>query len=151
MKILPQWAVLFACVCSPVLLAPRAAYADDPSSAAAPEQGVWQKHEYNFAYMGFTSTYSCDGLADKLKLLLIAAGARKDAKSQPGACASGFGRPDKFARASLTFYTLAPGSGDGSSSSAPANPPATATQSAGRSPAEAPRAPPISAPAGRVP
>ena|SRR5580698_9177408 len=114
MKILPQWAVLFACVCSPVLLAPRAAYADDPSSAAAPEQGVWQKHEYNFAYMGFTSTYSCDGLADKLKLLLIAAGARKDAKSQPGACASGFGRPDKFARASLTFYTLAPGSGDGS-------------------------------------
>ncbi len=42
-------------------------------------------------------------------MLLIAAGARHDAKSQPGACANGFGRPDKFARASLTFYTLAPG------------------------------------------
>ncbi len=59
--------------------------------------------------MGFTSTYSCDGLADKLKKLLLAAGARADVKSQPGACASGFGRPDKFARADLTFSTLTPG------------------------------------------
>ncbi len=60
--------------------------------------------------MGFTSTYSCDGLADKIKVLLIAAGARPDAKSRAGACASGFGRPDKFARAYLIFYTLAPAS-----------------------------------------
>jgi hypothetical protein len=87
------------------LLIPRAGSADEPP---AREPGVWQKHEYSFVFMGFTSTYSCDGLADKIKLLLIAAGARHDAKSQPGACANGFGRPDKFARASLTFYTLAP-------------------------------------------
>jgi hypothetical protein len=58
--------------------------------------------------MGFTSTYSCDGLADQLKKLLIAAGARADAKSQAGVCASTFGRPDKFANADLTFYTLTP-------------------------------------------
>jgi len=62
--------------------------------------------------MGFTSTYSCDGLADKIKLLLTAAGARHDSQSQPGACANGFGRPDKFARANLTFYTLAPSGAD---------------------------------------
>jgi hypothetical protein len=91
------------------LLLPRASSADEPSAA---EPGVWQKHEYSFVFMGFTSTYSCDGLADKIKLLLIAAGARQDAKSQPGACANGFGRPDKFARASLTFYTLAPSGPD---------------------------------------
>lgn len=78
----------------------------------APQSGVWQKHEYSFAFLGFTSTYSCDGLADKMKLLLIAAGARQDAKSRPGACAAGFGRPDKFARADLSFYTLAPGATD---------------------------------------
>jgi hypothetical protein len=78
------------------------------SSAGESDLGIWQKHEYSFVFMGFTSTYSCDGLADKIKLLLIAAGARKDSKSQPGACAAGFGRPDKFARADLTFYTLAP-------------------------------------------
>jgi hypothetical protein len=101
----------------PSLLLPIATSAGVPATvapgAAAPtaamrDQGVWQKHEYNFAFMGFTTTYSCDGLADKVKLLLIAAGARQDAKSRAGACAGGFGRPDKFARASLTFYTLAP-------------------------------------------
>jgi hypothetical protein len=91
----------------PSLLLPIVTSADTPA-AAMHDQGVWQKHEYSFAYMGFTTTYSCDGLADKIKLLLIAAGARQDAKSRAGACANGFGRPDKFARASLTFYTLAP-------------------------------------------
>jgi hypothetical protein len=76
---------------------------DTPSSP-----GVWQRHQYSFAYMGFTSTYSCDGLADKLKKLLVAAGARKDAKATSGACPGGYGHPDKLARADLTFYTLAP-------------------------------------------
>ncbi len=89
------------------LLASAAARADTAAPAAT-EPGIWQKHQYSFVFMGFTSTYSCDGLADKVKLLLIAAGARPDAKSNAGACASGFGRPDKFARAELTFYTLAP-------------------------------------------
>jgi hypothetical protein len=84
-----------------------AAMADDTRSAT-PADGSWQPHKFSFQYLGFTSTYSCDGLADKLKILLIAAGARGDAKSQPGACGSQFGRPDKFARAELTFYTLAP-------------------------------------------
>src|ERR1700689_2245195 len=57
-----------------------AAFAAEPSAADA-EQGVWQKHEYSFQFLGFTTTYSCDGLASKLKDLLIAAGARADAKS----------------------------------------------------------------------
>ena len=78
------------------------------NSAAATADGSWQRHKVSFQFLGFTSTYSCDGLADKLKVLLLAAGARADAKSWPGACASGFGRPDKFARAELTFYTLSP-------------------------------------------
>ena len=90
------------------LFVSQACSADQPAASMAQDSGVWQKHEYSFAFMGFTSTYSCDGLADKLKVLLIAAGARSDAKSQAGACASGFGRPDKFARASLVFYTLSP-------------------------------------------
>ena len=77
-------------------------------SAAAPEQGVWQKHEYSFQFFGFTTTYSCDGLASKLRVLLIATGARADAKSISGACIRGFGSPDKLARANLKFYTLTP-------------------------------------------
>ncbi len=77
---------------------------------AAP--GIWQKHDYAFQFLGFTTTYSCDGLADKLKMLLIAAGARADVKSYPGACASEYGRPDPFANAHLTFYTLTPPAAD---------------------------------------
>ncbi len=102
-------AAVVGCALFGSLLISRASSADEP---AARERGVWQKHEYSFVFMGFTSTYSCDGLADKLKLLLTAAGARPDSKSQAGACANGFGRPDEFARASLTFYTLAPSGTD---------------------------------------
>ncbi len=80
----------------------------DDNTAAGGGAGTWQNHKYSFQYLGFTSTYSCDGLADKVRKLLLAAGARADAKSQPGACSAGFGVPDKFARADLNFYTLAP-------------------------------------------
>lgn len=96
------------CALLPALLSPGTSLADD---SPAREPGSWQKHQYSFQFMGFTSTYSCDGLADKVRVLLLAAGARHDVKSTPGACASGFGRPDKFARADLTFYTLAPPGG----------------------------------------
>jgi hypothetical protein len=88
----------------------------DESPTAGLEPGVWQKHQYTFQFLGFTTTYSCDGLANKLKVLLIAAGARPDAKSIPGACSSGYGSPDKFARAYLTFYTLAPANDGGNTS-----------------------------------
>jgi hypothetical protein len=77
-------------------------------SATDTEQGIWQKHEYSFQFLGFTTSYSCDGLASKLKVLLIAAGARADVKSTSGACSRGYGIPDRFARAYLTFYTLSP-------------------------------------------
>jgi hypothetical protein len=77
-------------------------------TGADPASGVWQKHDYSFQFLGFTTTYSCDGLASKLKVLLIAAGARADAKSISDACAGGYGTADKFARARLTFYTLSP-------------------------------------------
>jgi len=85
--------------------------ADEPGAGSEP--GVWRKHDYSFDFMGFTSTYSCDGLADQLQRLLLASGARADAKAQAGACANGFGRPDRFARASLAFYTLAPSTAGG--------------------------------------
>jgi hypothetical protein len=83
------------------------AFAGEPPATDS-GRGVWQKHDYSFQFLGFTTTYSCDGLASKLKVLLIAAGARADVKSISGGCSRGYGVPDKFARATLTFYTLAP-------------------------------------------
>jgi hypothetical protein len=96
---------LAACLAGALLLS-TASFADDSAPATGP--GTWQSHKYTFQFMGFTTTYSCDGLADKLRIVLRAAGARANVKSVPGACVSGFGRPDKFARADLTFYTLTP-------------------------------------------
>src|ERR1700733_1536349 len=91
------------------------AFASEPSATDS-GPGVWQKHDYSFEFFGFTTTYSCDGLATNIKLLLIAAGGRADAKSTSGACSRGYGTPDTFARAYLKFYTLAPvGTGDNAS------------------------------------
>jgi hypothetical protein len=118
-----------ACAALPPVQAETAA----PAAVAATvhEPGAWQEHRYSFVYLGFTSTYSCDGLADKLKLLLIAAGARADARVNAGACASGFGRPDKFARAELRFHTLVPGA-DPAGENPPAAPTAGTAQGAWR-------------------
>jgi hypothetical protein len=79
------------------------AWAEDAAAVPA----VWQKHEYSFVFMGFTSTYSCDGLAGALQRLLLRSGARADAKAYPRPCSRG-DRPQKLAGADLTFYTLAP-------------------------------------------
>ncbi len=70
--------------------------------------GVWTQHTYSFTHLGFTSYYSCDGLAAKLKVLLRAAGARADVIATPRGCAAGFGRPDRLVSAELKFSTLTP-------------------------------------------
>jgi hypothetical protein len=92
---------------SVALLFTAAAYADSADDAAA---GSWQPHKYTFNFMGFTTTYSCNGLEDKLRLLLQLSGAgpsKKDVHvSAP--CALGLGRPDKLAMADLTFSSLQP-------------------------------------------
>jgi hypothetical protein len=67
--------------------------------------------------LGTTTTYSCDGLATKLRTLLIAAGARADARSTSIGCSRGNGIPGRLAHARLIFYTLAPvGNGENSNS-----------------------------------
>jgi hypothetical protein len=109
-------------VCTLILsaaLLSNVAFADEPAPAPSRSPGSWEKHQYSFVFMGFTTTYSCDGLADKLKLLLLAAGARGDAKARSGACAAGYGRPDKFARSDLTFYTLKPVGSDAAANEKP--------------------------------
>lgn len=98
------------------------------AAAAAPEElpaaGVWQKHEYTFSYAGFTSHYSCDGIADKVKLLLLASGARDDLKVR-GSCSDPLGAPSRIAVARASFHTLAPEA---------AAPPAAAGEAVARAP-----------------
>ena len=41
-------------------------------------QAVWKRQELSYTYQGFTSTYTCDGLQDKVRDILLALGANKE-------------------------------------------------------------------------
>ena len=100
-------ATLFAAMAALPAGAADGASGDAPAALSAPEPGSWQPHTYDFHSMGFTSTYSCDGLGDQLKLLLRQAGARADIKVMP-LCSRGYGVPDQLAEARVVFSTLQP-------------------------------------------
>jgi hypothetical protein len=107
-KILARTAPLLA-ACMPLA---AIAAADE-----SPLPGLWQRHEYVLSHTGFTSSYTCDGIAQKVRLLLLAAGARDDLKVV-GRCSSAIGGPSRIATARATFSTLSPAPG----SVAPAQP-----------------------------
>jgi hypothetical protein len=43
-----------------------------------PTRAVWKEQRLSFFYMGRTSRYSCDGLRDKMRAMLLDLGARRD-------------------------------------------------------------------------
>jgi hypothetical protein len=95
----------------PLVLAPLLALVALSAQAADETvSGTWQKYEMAFTYSGFTTKYSCDGLADKVTLLLRAAGARPDLKVSSYACSATAGEPTEFPRVRMKFYALVPGS-----------------------------------------
>jgi len=51
-----------------------------PADAAAgkPIAAVWKEQHLHFFYVGRTSRYSCDGLRDKVRAMLLDLGARRD-------------------------------------------------------------------------
>ncbi|HEX4378156.1 MAG TPA: hypothetical protein VHZ99_13480 [Steroidobacteraceae bacterium] len=100
-------AAVTAAVLTVGLAASPAMAQDAPAPAPANATGSWQPHKYRFDFMGFTTTYTCDGLADKLRLLLRTMGAEPGFKINES-CSRGFDQPDKLASAYLTFASLQP-------------------------------------------
>ena len=49
-----------------------------PAQSGATVTAVWRKQHLQFAYLGFTMRYTCDGLRDKVRAMLIELGARRD-------------------------------------------------------------------------
>jgi hypothetical protein len=49
-----------------------------PPDTGSPVPAVWKEQHLNFSYLGRTSRYSCDGLRDKIRALLLDLGARRD-------------------------------------------------------------------------
>jgi hypothetical protein len=48
------------------------------AGAGEPESAVWTPKQTSFTYMGFTTKYSCEGLASKVKSVLLSLGARRE-------------------------------------------------------------------------
>jgi len=79
-----------------------------PAETAPPTWAIWTPKELRFVYMGFTSHYSCDGLADKMRMILLQLGARPDLKIREVPCSGSFGRPTEFPGVTVNMSILTP-------------------------------------------
>jgi hypothetical protein len=88
-------------------------------SPAAPVPASWSEHELDFDYMGFTTRYSCDGLSDKVRRILLALGARADLSISTSGCIDQWDRRDLLKRfdpvpsLKIRFASLQPASATG--------------------------------------
>ncbi|HEY4772515.1 MAG TPA: hypothetical protein VIH50_05725 [Steroidobacteraceae bacterium] len=84
-----------------------AAWADSGGENGQP--AGWAQKEFRFIYQGITTKYSCDGLRDKMRQILLEFGARKqDLKVYDYGCSSPSGRPDIFPAVSVKMSVLVP-------------------------------------------
>ena len=79
-----------------------------PGSNGAVVAGSWQHHTVKVSYFGITSLYTCSGLEDHVRDILVHFGARKDAKVRASGCSRGPDSPSHSAWIDADFYTLAP-------------------------------------------
>jgi hypothetical protein len=87
-----------------LMAGPVMATASDP--AATPAQ--WRTQKLEFTYSGFTAFYTCEGLESKVRYVLLAFGARPDAKVQAIGCDRAQNQPNKIAWIQAEFSSLAP-------------------------------------------
>jgi hypothetical protein len=81
---------------------------------------VWTEKELTFVYQGFTTRYSCDGLRDKVRGVLLDLGAeKKGLKVLQLGCSSPSGRPDPFPGVRVKMSVLQPASGTADDKQAP--------------------------------
>jgi len=78
-------------------------------ASGEPQLAVWTDKELTFVYQGFTTRYSCDGLRDKVRSVLLDLGAqKKDLKVMELGCSSPSGRPDPFPGVRVKMKVLQP-------------------------------------------
>jgi len=80
----------------------------EPSAGSDRESAaVWVLKELHFDYRGFTTQYSCDGLRERMRNVLLELGARPDLQVRGYGCTQLVG-PDPFAGVSITMNVLQP-------------------------------------------
>jgi hypothetical protein len=99
------------CAALVTLLACPAAHAASGGTAQA---GVWQHHQADTPYYGITAIYTCSGIEDAVKRLLLSFGARSDV-SVRASCPDPT-RPVRTAMVHSSFYSLEPADSTGGES-----------------------------------
>jgi hypothetical protein len=61
------------------------------TDSGVPVAAVWKEQHLSFVYMGRTSRYSCDGLRDKVRAMLLDLGARRDIRVSAVGCEGSLG------------------------------------------------------------
>jgi hypothetical protein len=82
----------------------------EPSAGAGAVSAVWAPKQLNFNYRGFTTIYSCDGLQEKMRRILLRLGARADLQVRGYGCTRLAG-PDLLAGVSIRMNVLQPAVG----------------------------------------
>ena len=78
------------------------------SASASTTAAEWHPQQLTLNYSAFTTRYSCDGIEDKVREILLSFGARKDLTVRATGCNEGSSRPSRFAWVRAEFSTLAP-------------------------------------------
>lgn len=73
--------------------------------------GAWQHHKVTFNYFGFTSLFTCNGLEEHVRQILLHIGARQDIKVTASGCPGTLDTPSSSAWVKADFYSLAPVAG----------------------------------------
>ena len=81
---------------------------------------VWTPKELRFVYMGFTSHYSCDGLRDAMRRVLLQLGARKDMQLIEAPCTRASG-PTQFPGLYMKINVLQPADAKSDAPTVPAH------------------------------
>jgi hypothetical protein len=71
-----------------------------------PAEASWQVHNEKFLYSGWTTYYTCDGLAAKVREILLILGADKDASVTASGCFGSGGSPTAQIWISARFRTV---------------------------------------------
>jgi hypothetical protein len=64
-----------------------AVHAATTAAAGNPTPAVWKEQRVTFLYRGLTARYSCEGLRDKVRAMLLDLGARRDVRIAAAGCA----------------------------------------------------------------
>lgn len=79
------------------------------ATGAGEEATIWVQKEVNFRYVGFSTKYTCDGLMDKMRRILLWLGARDDLKMTGYGC-MGVNSPETTPGVRIVMHVLQPAS-----------------------------------------